>query len=383
MSKSEKNGTAVIDQPVQLNLIDFDALEEIQPIEPDPSEQTAQEAAPEVKLDTQEDVLATVQDFDHSEFANDPLKAEYLALGTDAKELADPADALPKWVGIGLKCVNILVKEKNIAPSAYDRSRVIKKCESAIRLCNVPESLVRPNELIAVYWLVKLDRSTTSEEEGKPRTFNSEDMAPDTWFGGNLSLAALRVLAKCVKKASKGNELDVFEFNDGFEPYIREWINRLREGYLSMRQVDSLIAWRKKVVAEEKKRAKYAGLTKAEIESIDASDKNEQREAKLTKLGSQALALQKMAAEECQKGKADLRDFLVNKQIISAPTVQEWAAKMTPGEAKALVQELVRLYKTQPDRINVFKALYNQTSAIVAQMKSAQEKRNQPAAKVA
>ena len=46
---------------------------------------------------------------------------------------------------------------------------------------------------------------------------------------------------------------------------------------------------------------------------------------------------------------------------------------MTPGDAKALVQELIKLYATKPDRLQVFKVLHNTCKAVVAQIKSAQE----------
>ncbi len=65
-----------------------------------------------------------------------------------------------------------------------------------------------------------------------------------------------------------------------------------------------------------------------------------------------------MAATELKKnGKPDLRDFLVNRQIIPAvnfPTPAEIAAHLTPGDAKALVQELIKQYAVKPDRLVVF-----------------------------
>ena len=67
-----------------------------------------------------------------------------------------------------------------------------------------------------------------------------------------------------------------------------------------------------------------------------------------------------MAAEELKKNGADLRDFLANKGVIPAasfPTPAEIAAHLTPGDAKALVQELIKQYAVKPDRLVVFKAL--------------------------
>jgi hypothetical protein len=48
-------------------------------------------------------------------------------------------------------------------------------------------------------------------------------------------------------------------------------------------------------------------------------------------------------------------------------------ADPSPGDAKALVQELIKLYPTKPDRIHVFKVLYATCKSVVEQLKSAQE----------
>ena len=207
------------------------------------------------------------------------------------------------------------------------------------------------------------------------RTFDCGE--PETsWFGGNITLSTLRVLSKCIDRASKSDELDVWEFREGFEPHVREWIKRLREGFLSLRQVETLIQHRKKTLAKDAEAVKYAGLNADEIASIKASEQNQSLQSKLNELGSKALELQSMAATELKKN-GRLRNFLVNRQIIPAvnfPTPAEIAAHLTPGDAKALVQELIKQYATNPDRINVFKVLHNTCKAVVAQIKaSAQE----------
>ena len=251
----------------------------------------------------------------------------------------------------------------------------MKRFETALRLCNVPESMVRPQEIAALYWLVQLDRSTPGKE-GEARSYPPDAPGAD-WFGGNITLSTLRVLAKCIDRVSKGNELDVWEFREGFESHVREWIKRLREGFLSLRQVETLIAHRKKTLASERKAHKYQGLNADEIASIEAAEKNVSLQSKLNELGSKALELQAMAATELKKNGADLRDFLVNRQIIPAvnfPTPAEIASHLTPGDAKALVQELIRLYPTHPDRLQVFKVLHNTCKAVVEQIKSAQQK---------
>ena len=73
-------------------------------------------------------------------------------------------------------------------------------------------------------------------------------------------------------------------------------------------------------------------------------------------------------------GKEDLRDLLANMQIIPPDkfvTAAEYAARMTPGDAKALVQELVKLYATDQSRLAVFKVLYKTRNQIADQIKAA------------
>ena len=60
------------------------------------------------------------------------------------------------------------------------------------------------------------------------------------------------MLSKCIDRASKNDELDVWEFKEGFESHVREWIQRLREGFLSLRQIETLIAYRKETLANER-----------------------------------------------------------------------------------------------------------------------------------
>jgi hypothetical protein len=199
---------------------------------------------------------------------------------------------------------------------------------------------------------------------------------PD-WLGGNLSVGVLRVLEKCISRVSKNEELDVWEYRAGFEDWSRDKIERLNGGELSIRQVERLLDAKRKQIADARKREKFAGLTTDEIASVEAAEKNASLQSKLTELSSRALEVQKFAAEELKKGGAELKEFLANRGIIPAEkhiTPQEYAAQMTPGDAKALVQELIRLYSTKPDRLQVFKALHNTCKAVVEQIKaSAQE----------
>jgi hypothetical protein len=373
--KNERNGVAVLDPPamsaqpqLRINWDEIDTSVETVPVEV--------QAAPAVETpvtDSEEAILATVETFD-STFAGDPLVDKYREFATAAKEYTDRVDDAVNFVRLSTMEYNIMVAEHKLAPGSYERAKVMKKCETALRVAGVRESMVRPQEVAALLWVVKLDRSTPGGE-GEARTFAADD-TPSDWFGGNLTLGVLRVLAKLTSRVSKDGELDLWEYKDGYEMKSREWINRLRKGELSIRMVEKLIGARKKQLTDERKAAKYQGLTPAEIESIESAEKNATHQAKLKDLGSQALTLQKFAAEELKKGKADLRDFLVNTGVIPPEkfvTAQEYAAQMTPGDAKALVQELIRLYPTKPDRLVVFKTLYSVCKAVVDQIKSAQE----------
>jgi hypothetical protein len=373
MASKKQEQTAAVDTPAtQLTLVNFEDLDaiEVEDITPAQSEQPSEPAA----VETEEQVLATVESFE-SAFVNDPCKQDYLDFGNDVRSGIDPSDLAVKFVGYGLRAYNIMVKERNIAPGAYDRSKIMKKFETALRLCNVSESMVKPQEITAVFWLARLDRSIPGAE-GEARTFDCGE--PElTWFGGNITLSTLRVLSKCIDRASKNDELDVWEFKDGFESHVREWIKRLRDGFLSLRQVETLIQHRKKTLANERKAAKFAGLNANEIASIEAAEKNASLQSRLTELGSLALGVQKFAAEELKKSPAEVRDFLANKGIIPPdrfPTPAEIAAHLTPGDAKAIVQELIKQYEVKPDRLVVFKTIRQTCNNVVAQIKaSAQE----------
>jgi hypothetical protein len=368
MAKQKAQEQSAVGAPTQLTLINFDDIESIDTVASEP------EKPPVVPtVDTEEQVLATVQSFE-SAFAGDPLAAKYLAFGMAVKQYVDTVDDAKRYAEFGAMCHNLMVEERNLAPNAYERPSVIKKCETSLRLCGVSESMVRPNELIAVFWIVKLDRSIAGGE-GEARTF-PVDETPADWFGGNITMGAMRILAKCISNTGKRNELDVYEYKNGYEASSRDWINRLRADQLSCRQLEALYKHRGVVLENERKAAKYAGLNADEIKSLEDSEKNATLQSKLTELGSKALELQKMAAEELKKNGADLRDFLASKGVIpptSFPSVSEIASHLTPGDAKALVQELIKLYPTRPDRIQVFKVMHNTCKAVVEQFKSAQQ----------
>jgi hypothetical protein len=368
-SKQKQNGT-VADAPVQqLSLVNFDDLDSLEIEETTPAQQSEQ--APVATVETEDAILSTLEQFDVA-FAGDPLKDEYREFAEEVHETVNPATAGPRYLTHSQKIYNLMVREFNIAPNGYDRAAVIRKCETALRLCGVPESMAaKPQEIASYVWIAKLDRSTPGAD-GEPRSFSAEEIPAD-WFGGNLKHTALRVLYRCIDRQSKNDEIDVWEFKDGFEAHVREWLKRLRDGHLSYRQIEKLIDFRKKTLAAERKAQKFQGLNANEIASIEASEKNESLQSKLTELGSLALKVQKFGAEELKKGPAEVRDFLANKGIIPPdrfPSVDEIAAHLTPGDAKALVQSLIKQYAVKPDRLPVFKTLYQTCKAVVAKLQA-------------
>ena len=386
MSKSKSNGVATIEASgdVQLSLlkVDFDSIESIESVEVEPEKAAA--PAADVIEDSEEQILATVESFDKT-YGTDPLKDEWSAWGQKIKQRTDNISDAIFYIECSRELYNLACKEHNLAPNSYDRSAVMKKAENVLRLCQVPESMIRPNELTAIFWLMMLDCSTASGEAGEPRTFK-HDIVVSEWIGGNLTMTSLRVLAKCISRASKANELDAWDYRDEYQEWTKKMIERLRAGELSVRQIERLLEAKKKSIAEANKREKFAGYTADEIASIEAADKNVKLEAKLSALGSDAVTFAKKYADELKKSPADLKQFLVNRQVIPADPrfdVKELAATMTPGDAKALVQELVRLYETKPDRINVFRALYQNCKAVVEQIRAASAQQESAKSKVA
>jgi hypothetical protein len=373
---AESNG-AVLDAPAPtetqpLLRISFEDLERLEEVETEPA-QPAAPANDAPAVDTDEQVLSTLETFEQA-FAGDPLAKDYLELGNDAAEYSDPKDGAQHFVRMGVKAHNLMVREHNNAPNSYKRPNVIKKIETAFRLCGANLGVIKPQEVVQVYWVVKLDRSTPGAE-GERRSLPADE-TPDEWFGGNIKVAVLRSLAKCVYRASKDNELDVWDVREGYEPFLRDSIKSLRNAQLSGRQVDRLYDAHKQRMADAKKREKYQGLTPDEIASVESAEKNATLQSRLNELGSMALDVQKFAADELKKGGAELKEFLANRGIIPGEkfvTPQEYAAQMTPGDAKALVQELIKLYATKPDRLAVFKTLYATCKSVVEQLRSAQE----------
>jgi hypothetical protein len=328
------------------------------------------ESAEPVKIETEDDVLKTVQTVDGA-FANDPLKDDFIALVNEAREVTDPLELAPLHVSLGIRCSNILVKRFNQAPTAYSRKKAIKDCETALSLGGINLATVRPNDVIRYYWLVKLDRSTPPAKEGEPRSF-ADGPIPADWFAGNLRLSALKSLIRTIERPEVDDQLDVFEYKVGLEAPCRAWVKKLRtvgaDGLpeLMTPQVDAWYDFRVKMLDKIATAAAYAGKTQDEIASIEEGIKAETREKKLQKLGTSAIRLKKEAAA-LGYGKAELGKLLADKSVVPVVKLEspeQIAARMTPGDAKSLIQELMRLYASAPDRIKVLAVLAKSELAV-------------------
>jgi hypothetical protein len=115
------------------------------------------------------------------------------------------------------------------------------------------------------------------------RRFQADEI-PAEWFGGNLKVETLRKIATCIDRVSKSDEVDVWEYKDGYESHVREWLNRLREGFLSLRQIETLIQHRRKTLAAERKTQKYAGMSPEAIATLEANEGRKSQERKLNEL---------------------------------------------------------------------------------------------------
>lgn len=366
-------------QPVDLKVLfaaDVDLPAELvdEPI----ADATVEPIAPTPPIADESEVLATVETFDSSTFANDPLKAQYAEFATAARELVDPTDAAPRYVDLGRLGHNIMIGEQKLSGGAYERKAATAKMAHALRLHGVPESMIIPDELVAIFWLSKLDGSTPGEE-GQPRTFPSVATTPE-WFGGNITTGVLRVMRKLIYRASEENEIDVWEYRKGFEALCRDMINRLRAGELSIRKVEALIDFKKKAIKAAEDAERFAGLNADQVKSIKASQQNKSRQRKLEQLSEKAVELQGFAATECKLGIGELAELLVNKSVIPPRdrSIEDWANEMTPGDANKLAVCLYEASRKNPARGDVFMTLMDKLNAIHALMMSKIAQASQP-----
>lgn len=374
MGKKNENGTvAILTPPADLAALrdeigDPDEIES-NSIEPDTGTVPGETDGP--APDSEEAVLSKVESFEQV-FKGDPLAGDYADFGLYAKTTTDPRDGAILYVTLGIKGHNLQIKERNLAPASYDRAAVSKKLSMAARLHGVPESMNRPHEWISMYWVAKLDRSDPGEA-GKARSFNGDGIAPE-WFGGNISYGALRIFSAYIRRVSKDDEMDVWEYADGFESTVRDLLDRLRKGTLSGTQAEALLKHRKQVLKKEREDAEFAGLTADERQSIKKAREIETKEKRLNELGSDAVTLAKSAAEKLKMGKAALAEFLSSKGVIppqGPPSCRDFARTMTPGDAKGLVQALVEQYASDQSRGKVFWTLHAVCNAVAKKLEQA------------
>jgi hypothetical protein len=117
-------------------------------------------------------------------------------------------------------------------------------------------------------------------------------------------------------------------------------------------------------------------MSAEQINALDARGIAAKKGSNLSKLRQLVRDAQDHAVKECGHWQESFRDFMANQGVIPPilrPTARDLAETMTRGEAKALVQSLVQLYVTRPDRLQAFKAKYGTCKAVVDQMKAAQE----------
>jgi hypothetical protein len=373
MSKNKNGTVAVLDAPT-LAVADYDSTE-LDALIAD-SKGSAIEVEVNVSATPSDEaakVETLVQTFD-TVFANDPLRDEWRAFGEKGRELSDPRDMAPESVAFGAMLYNLQISEKKLTPTSYDRAKVMAKGKTVLSLCGCAESFNRPNEIIGIYVVARLDRSVAGEE-GKPRSYIGEQIDAE-WFGGNISREVLRVLVRCIERVSGKDENDVFEYKPGMESVSREIIIRLRKNELSVAQVGALIDYHEKRIAQEKDRVARSVMSTEQIKALDAQAIAARKEANLSKLRQLVRNAQQHAVKECGYGQDAFRDFMASQGVIppsGRPTPRELAESMTPGEARDLVQQLVQIYVTRPDRLHVFKALYATCKAVVDQLKAPQE----------
>ncbi len=377
MSKSNST-TAILDSPaIDLKVLsaDDDIVKSIVGV-PDPVEPSE-----EVVPDTEEAVLQRVENFDGA-FGRDPLKDDYRQFAEKSLEVADPKNLGPEAIDIGRMGTDLCAKEHNLAPSSYKRSDTIKKLEHCLRVFGVPDTVIRPQVVIATYWLAKLYYSGIPEE-GKPRSLHSGPIPAD-FCAGNLRYSALRSLTKLLSRVSRDDEGEMWDFKEGEEALARDLIDRMRAGTIVVRQMEALIEHHRGLAKAERERAKLAGLTASEAAAVKAAEANVSRNKRLEDLGRKAVTLQKEAADELKMGGGDLADFLVNKQVIPSRviSIDEWAQRMTKGDAKALVQALLVRYQSDPSRGEVFMTLYGTTKAVVEKIQAASQENARTRAKV-
>src|SRR5262249_33993284 len=232
--KNENNGVAVANAPFETSAPDeideaalsVDEIDGVDDVDDGPA------------ADSDEAILTMVQTFE-SVFSADPLRDRYHALGVKGCDTFDPRANAPLYVSFAIDCHDLMVAERNLAPSNYKRDEIVKKAQTALRLCGVMSKYNDPNQTLRLYWVAKLDLSPPGAE-GEPRTMHHGPIPAD-WFSGNITVDALEMLAGFISRVSPQDNLDVWEYRDGFESKVRDMVARLRRGDLTTAMAKALL----------------------------------------------------------------------------------------------------------------------------------------------
>jgi hypothetical protein len=337
------------------------------------------DAAP-IGADVMEEVERGVETFD-TMFANDPLAAKYLAIGTKAKDTFDGIDRAIEAVEISEMCFQVMRDEKLARPNSYKRKDIVHKIQLALTLCNVPSS-INANQLIPLRWVVALCQSTVEVVDGKEeRTFTGVDVNRSGWIAGKLGFDALRKLCKCIDRVNRSakNEVDLWDFKPGFpgfrwEPFVRRQVERLRREDITSRQLAALIEHHESEIGKAELEAAERLMTKQQRDDLETKRLRDVEEAMRDKLKDMIGKLEEYAIKELEYDKDDLREALVRKGAIApSPKLnnKDFARNMTGGDAKAFVECVVDLVEGAADPkdreryIKVLRTLYRSAGKAV------------------
>jgi hypothetical protein len=323
-------------------------------------------------MSTDKETDLDVSTFDAA-FATNPDKDEWRQFGDEARETFDATDTGVNAISLSSRLLNLMIKQKQRMGDKYARAKFVELADLALTLCDVPSGITA-NQLIPLVWIVKLDKSIPGEP-GKPRSWAGSISDP-SWYGGKLSMGTLRVLASKLRRVSGKSETDEWDYKEGWESYVREYVKSLRAGTLSLNSLKRLIDQREAELQTEADRASNAGKTPEQIAAAKEADAIAQHDAKIQKLGSDLLTAYSTAVKDLKMDKDEFTKLLRDKKILAQPSAKitpaEIAKSMTPGDAVALVQALCGQMTSEPQRtLIVLRALAKSASDAVKQIKTA------------
>jgi hypothetical protein len=263
----------------------------------------------------------------------DALRALYAGFAAYAKEALDPRESGIRYVTLGAMANGIMLEEHRTA--TYLRHDVSRNIKRAAEEAGVPDSLNKPHEFIAAYWLAKLDLSTPGSSPDDPRILHQGDIPPE-WFEGDVTYGVLRKLFPCIHRTSNDTELDAWDFNPGWEPWVRDILVQVRTGGLSANKIAALYSARK---------------DKIETDKPDDS--------------KTATARRKMASKPANDPPSKPSISPVSR--IGGPTANGLATTMTLADARDLVQCLAALWARTGDRsrLKVIETLRDHATEVI------------------